>query len=103
MNARIVVPPEVQAEIAAIDAWWRENRPAAPELFLEELAASCELLAGAPRIGREYSHPSVTDVRRVLLRSTRYHVYYKIHEEDVVLLAVWSGLRGHGPDLTTLV
>lgn len=25
-------------EIADIDAWWRENRDAAPDLFAEELA-----------------------------------------------------------------
>ena len=99
MTARVVVPPEVQAQIDGIDAWWCEHRPRAPELFLQELAAGCELLAGAPRIGRKYPHPKLRNVRRVLLRSTRYHVYYKVYENDVVLLAVWSGLRGSGPDL----
>ena len=100
MTARVVVPPEVQRLIDRIDAWWRENRSSAPELFLQELASACGLVAGAPHIGRRYPHPTVREVRRVLLRATRYHVYYTVHEGAVVLLAVWSGVRGSDPDLT---
>jgi len=35
----------------------------------------------------------------VLLRSTRYHVYYVIGDEVVRILAVWSALRGRQPAL----
>jgi len=38
-------------------------------------------------------------VRRVLLRSSRYHVSYVVREEDAVVLAVWGAVRGTGPDL----
>jgi plasmid stabilization system protein ParE len=99
MTFQLVVPNRVEDEIRRIDAWWRRHRLAAPDLFVEELAAALELLASAPHAGRKYDHPSVSDVRRVILRATRYHVYYKIHSREVFVLALWSALRGTGPRL----
>jgi plasmid stabilization system protein ParE len=99
MTVRIVVTPEAEEQARTIDTWWRHERPAAPGLFTEELAAAFALLGHAPEAGRRYPHPTVSDVRRVLLRSTRYHVYYKLRENEVVVLAIWSGVRGTGPEL----
>jgi plasmid stabilization system protein ParE len=99
MTLPVVVPGHVEKEISGIDAWWREHRLASPSLFAEELAAAFELLASAPHAGRRYDHPSLSGVRRVILRATRYHVYYKARSHDVVVLAVWSALRGTAPKL----
>jgi plasmid stabilization system protein ParE len=99
MAARIVVTPEAEEQVRTIDSWWRRERPAAPHLFTEELSAAFALLAGAPQAGRRYPHPAITDVRRILLRSSRYQVYYRVHDEDVIVLAVWSAVRGSGPEL----
>jgi len=41
--------PEADAQIRDIDEWWRKNRPAAPDLFLEELTASFGIIGHAPR------------------------------------------------------
>jgi len=99
MTVRVVVTPEAEEHIGIIDTWWRGERPAAPGLFAEELAAAFALLSDAPLAGRRYRHATVPEVRRLLLRSTRYHVYYRPHESDVVILAVWSAVRGSGPEL----
>jgi plasmid stabilization system protein ParE len=99
MTVRIVVTPEAEEQARAIDTWWRKERPAAPGLFTEELAAAFALLGDAPEAGRRYPHSTVSDVRRILLRSSRYHVYYRLLENEVVVLAVWSGVRGAGPEL----
>lgn len=99
MTIRIVVTPEASDQARSIEAWWRKERTAAPNLFSEELASAIALLAGAPQAGRRYPHPTVASVRRILLRSTRYHVYYRIHQDDVVILALWSAVRGSGPEL----
>ena len=40
MSRRLIVAPEAEAQIDAIDAWWRSNRPASPDLFAQELAAA---------------------------------------------------------------
>jgi hypothetical protein len=41
--------PEAEAQIRDIDAWWRENRRVAPDLFLEELSAAFGMIADAPQ------------------------------------------------------
>ncbi|MGH9318989.1 MAG: type II toxin-antitoxin system RelE/ParE family toxin [Vicinamibacteria bacterium] len=99
MTFQVVTTPEADGQIRTIDSWWRENRKAAPNLFSEELAAGFELLEAVPNVGRSYKHPSVKSVRRILLRSTRYHVYYVVLGNAVVVLSVWSAVRGSGPEL----
>jgi plasmid stabilization system protein ParE len=74
MIVGILLAPEAEEQVRIIDAWWRKERTAAPHLFSEELAAVFNLLAAAPEAGRRYRHPTVVDVRRILLRSTRYHL-----------------------------
>jgi len=99
VTTRVVITLEAAEQIRIIDGWWRRERPAAPLLFSEEFADALALIAGAPQAGRLYPHLTVSEVRRILLRSSRYHVYYKIHEVDVIILAVWSAVRGSGPEL----
>lgn len=99
MTGRLVIPPEVAADVETIDAWWRANRPLAPNLFVDEFTYACEMLVGMPGVGRPYPNPDVPEARRILLRASRYPVYYRQHREDVVLISVWSGCRGTGPDL----
>jgi hypothetical protein len=40
-------------------------------------------------------------VRRYPLKKTPYQVYYQVNEEagEVIVLSVWSAMRGHGPPL----
>ena len=99
MSLPVRTPPEADAQIRAIDEWWRLNRPASPNLFAEELAASFEIIGHAPNIGRLYRHSPVAGVRRVLLQGTRYHVYFVPYADDVRVLAVWHAQRGVGPPL----
>lgn len=99
MTLDVVVTPEAEFQIRSIRAWWIVNRPTAPALFLEELASTFDLLARASLVGHSYPHQTVHGVRRLLLRATRYHVYYQIVGQTVVVLAVWHANRGAGPDL----
>jgi len=85
---RVLLAPEAQEQAGIIDAWWRENRPSAPELFASELSNALSVLAAAARIGQPFAHPRLPGVRRLLLRSTRYHVYYRAREELVIVVAI---------------
>ena len=93
--------PAADAQILAIGAWWKDNRPAAPGLFLQELGAGIAQNLSAPRIGSRVPHRVVPDLRRLLLRATRYHVYYAPSPDGDTLyvLAIWSAWRGTGPPL----
>lgn len=102
MNQLVRVTPEAETQIREIDSWWRENRLAVPDLFLGELNESFQLIAGAPQIGRLYRKSPVRNARRLLLKQTRYHVYYVSMPDEVRVLAVWHAQRGVGPPLRTL-
>ena len=99
MNLPVRTTPEADAQVRAIDDWWRENRPSSPDLFLEELSESFDMLGDAPRIGRAYRQSPIPGTRRLLLNRTRYHVYYIPRPGEVTVLAVWHAQRGVGPPL----
>ena len=99
MTTRVVTSPEADEDIRRIDAWWRDQRPAAPGLFAEELTEAIALVATTPEMGRRYAPAGVPGLRRVLLRATRYHVYYVTDGDLVTVLAIWSAVRGRSPRL----
>jgi len=91
--------PEADAQIRTIDDWWRSNRLAAPDLFVDELAACFDVIGHAPHVGRLYRQSPIAGARRLLLKGTRYHVYYVARADEVRVLAVWNARRGVGPPL----
>jgi plasmid stabilization system protein ParE len=96
---RVELSPEALEHAQAIRAWWIENRPAAPNLFADELGAAIRKLKAAPRTGARYEDAPVHDMRRVLLSRTRYHVYYTVDDDSqlVRVHAIWHTSREHGP------
>ena len=48
---RVWLVPRAVHQAKRVDAWWRENRLASPDLFAEELASAIEALTAAPEIG----------------------------------------------------
>jgi hypothetical protein len=76
---------------------WRSNRLAAPDLFLDELAASSAAHASRSPVLLPCS--PVPRTRRLLLAVSRYHVYYVPQVAHVTVLAVWHARRGVGPPL----
>lgn len=102
MSLPVRTTPEAETQIREIDDWWRKSRTAAPDLFLNELTESFDIIAGAPQIGRRYPPSPVRHVRRLLLKGSRYHVYYVPMTHEVRVLAVWHAQRGVGPPLRYL-
>lgn len=98
MTKPVFTTPLADRQILAIDGWWRAHRDKAPDLFESELGQAFELIGAAPGAGRRYSHAEA-DVRRVLMRKTRNHVYYVEHDDHVLVVAVWGAVKESGPDL----
>ncbi len=98
---RVEFLPRALRRIELVDAWWRHERPKAPDLFRDELDKVIELLAGQPRVGTIYRVVRGQTFHRVLLPKSRQHVYYSIDEDDqaVVIQTVWGAARGRGPTL----
>ena len=51
---RVVVTARAYQAIVRADAWWRDNRSAAPDRFLDELEAALDSIAHAPHSGAGY-------------------------------------------------
>lgn len=77
----VFLAAEAAAEVAAIVTWWRKNRPAAPSLFQDELKQALLNIAAHPGIGARAKMRGDPDVRAVVLRKSRYVVFYDVDEE----------------------
>jgi len=83
-----------------VEAWWVANRPAALDLFQLELEATVAAAASLPTLGAiSPGDDELPDVRRVLMRRTRYYVYYRATADVLEVLAIWHTARGEGPGL----
>ena len=75
MPKRVLIAPQAEAQIRALDAWWRSHRMRSPDLFSRELGKALSTLEVAPKAGRRYPHPTIKGLRRIPLRATRHHIY----------------------------
>jgi plasmid stabilization system protein ParE len=96
---RVFVTPRAKHQIRTIDSWWSRERPSSPDLFLWELARWFTVLRAFPHVGRMCLGQGLEGVRRLLLRRTNHHVYYRLSgEQRIDVLAVWHAARGRPPD-----
>ena len=93
---KVELTEEARAQVNEIDAWWRANRRAAPDLFAAELDQALAMLEASPTLGSPYV-ARATRVRRLLLPRTHYHLYVSDGVDRVFVVAVWSVFRGRGP------
>jgi plasmid stabilization system protein ParE len=95
------ISKRARRQIERIQAWWVEHRRDVPHLFLEEIAAAEWYLRSAPEIGSIYSEHKTGTVRRLLLRKTRHHLYYRYRadRDELTVLCVWGGPKARGPKL----
>ena len=96
---RLVIAPRARRQIHEIDDWWRQNRPAALDLFSRELDAALDRLCIMPTLGTRHQPTEGAGTRKLLLPRSRHHVYYDVDEPglEVQVVAVWHTARGSGP------
>jgi hypothetical protein len=87
--------------VKLVGAWWREHRPAAPNLFADELEWAKREMLSRPNLAPRYRTTNGKACRRLLLPATEQHVYYTVHEATdlVVVHTIWGARRGRGPKL----
>jgi plasmid stabilization system protein ParE len=96
---RIEVTDDARTQIAAAVAWWTKNRAAAPGAVLEDLDRTLGLLSVQPAMGARARRATLSGVRRVTLSRIRYHLYYRVVDGVLQVLALWHTSRGLGPNL----
>ncbi len=94
------ITPEAEEHLLELEEWWDQSRKAAAHLSVE-LGQVLLLLTESPRLGRLYKKRGVFEARRIRIGKTPYHLYYSIEDEskEILVLALWSGIRGKGPPL----
>ena len=101
MKLEVVVTPRAREQIRYLKAWWRRNRPKAPARLRDELRRVFDLISAMPEIGLKVEEQGIEGLRSHPLKKTPYLVYYipRIEAGRIEILAVWSAVRGEGPDL----
>ena len=97
---KLRVAEAAAAQIEEIDAWWKAHRLDARLLFRQELGEAIEQIENDPLFGTIY-RGRMKVYRRILMPKTRYHLFYEYLPEAGVLAvtAVWSAVRGSGPEI----
>lgn len=98
---KLIISKRALRQIEKIARWWIKHRPAAPSMFMDELAAAERLLRGHPEAGRAYATHRTGVVRRILLGGTKHHLYYRYRADrtELIVLTVWGAPRERGPKL----
>jgi plasmid stabilization system protein ParE len=86
-----------ERELSRLDARWRAERPAAPDLLTDELLTAVRALQSSPEIGVAFGTLKNNVVRRILLEKSEYHVYYIVLDDEVFVLSIWGARRGRTP------
>ena len=97
MTLHLRITAKAAGEIERADAWWRENRLAAPGALREDLRAAFKLLLQQPGVGIKVASARLAGTRRLHLERIRYFIYYRVKNEELVIFSVWHSSRGRGP------
>lgn len=101
MKIQIVLEPDAEVELDALDAWWREHRRAVASQVADEFSRALDVLRATPEIGRPYNRGGVRNIRWLLMRKTPYKLFYHYEpgSDVVTIVAAWSSARKRGPRL----
>jgi plasmid stabilization system protein ParE len=90
---RVRLHSRAKRHLAIARAWWRVNRPSAPDAIDEEMQAARKLLSSTPDAGGESE--DYPGLRRLLLERVDYHLYYRVDRArmTVEIVAVWHARR----------
>ena len=84
MTRRVRVRPEAELDLVVAAGWYEAHRRGLGAEFLNEL----ELLVASLAENSDLYAEQLTGVRRVFARRFPYVVYYRIIDDDVVVLSI---------------
>ena len=89
MSLRVYIRPEAETDIEEAALWYEKQRQGLGQEFLDEILSLCETIAENPAM-----YPVVhRRTRRALIRRFPFGVYFRIDDEQVVVVAVIHGSR----------
>ena len=89
MSFGVYVRPEAETDIEEVAIWYEKQRKGLGQEFLDEVLDFCETIAENPAM-----YPVVhRHTRRALIRRFPFGVYFRIEDEQVIIVAVIHGSR----------
>ncbi len=89
MNYKLIIRPEAEAELEEAFAWYEQQVAGLGSQFLLAVDATINSLHRNP-----LQYPVVyKDIRRALMRRFPYQVFYVQNEMQIVIIAVFHGMR----------
>jgi plasmid stabilization system protein ParE len=83
---RLLLEPRAEREIAVASKWWRNNRYKVPSAFDDDLADALIELRIEPALGVSVAGARRSNVRRLTLQRVRYYIYYRVNDDDAVVV-----------------
>ena len=89
MSFRAYIRPEAETDIEEAALWYEEQRQGLGQEFLDEVLSFCKTISENPAM-----YPVVhRRTRRALIRRFPFGVYFRIEDEQVIVVAVMHGSR----------
>ena len=99
----LLMLPEAEDDVARAVAWYELQRPGRGQDYADAIEASLRSIEAFPRIGGMVS-PAVPgrEIRRVVVQSFPYSIFYEVDGDDTIILAVPHQRQRPGGWLTRL-
>ncbi len=94
---KVELSPRAKRELERIVEWWKAEKGEAPKTVFAELRQAARLLASFPEHGNRYALVRGRQVLQLLLRESQLHLYYRVDDNVVRVLAIWSTARRRAP------
>ena len=89
MNRRVVFRPQAEHEVLDAWFWYRRRRPETGQAFVEEFNHCIDRIVATPE-----TFPRIEgQIRRALLRRFPYGVFYRVTDEEIIILACFHVRR----------
>ena len=89
MSLKVSIRHEAEIDIEEAATWYEDQRPGLGPEFLDEVLDLCQAIAERPAM-----YPVVhRQTRRALIRRFPFAVYFRIEDEQIIVVAVMHGSR----------
>lgn len=99
MALEYVIKARAKREIERLAEWWSINRTAAPGAVRMDVEGVLFVVTQHPGLGNKVANGRRIQVRRYLMSRTQHWLYFRVKNNVVEVLSVWSAIRGKDPKL----